>query len=253
LLAARVGPTRLIDNVIFGPRDASQEQLLEAAYGGRSASGSLRAPGLQVETLRLQIESCRECAAITSITLPPREFLVKYLKSEYSDLSDVEILVIGRDSSWNAQNYLYRSPQPKDRFFSGLLEMVGVKSFAEFKKRCALTDALRCHALVAPVPERALANCARHLREELKLFPSVRTIVLLGEDAYLQFNRFILGRELRDIPSWGQSLGGRGWAVEELTLPALGGRTLRVISCYHPVAGRRSSPPIAHLLDPAAS
>ena len=254
LLAARVGSTRLIDNMIFGPRDATQEQLLEAAYGGRSsASGSMRAPGLQAETLRLQIESCRECAAITSITLPPREFLVKYLKSDYPDLSDVEILVIGRDSSWNAQNYLYRSPQLKDRFISGLLEMVGVKSFAEFKKRCALTDALRCHALVAPVPERALANCVRHLREELKLFPSVRTIVLLGEDAYLQFHRFILGRELRDIPSWDQSLGERGWAVEELNLPALGGRTLRVISCYHPGAGRRSSPPIAHLLDPAAS
>ena len=254
LLAARVGSTRLIDNAVLGLRGATGEQLLEAAHGGqRRSGGSLRAPGLQTETLRLQIENCRDCAAITSITLPPREFLVKYLRSDYPDLGGVDILVIGRDSSWNTQNYLYRNPQSKDRFISALLELVGAKSIAEFKKRCVLTDALRCHALVAPVPERALANCARHLREEFKLFPSVRTIVLLGEDAYLQFYRFVLGRELRDVPPWGLLLSDRGWAVEEMSLTAFEGRTLRVISCYHPTAGYRNSPSIAHLLAEAGS
>lgn len=254
LVAAQVGTTRLIDNMILGPLDATQEELLEAAHGGRRrASGSLHAPGLETEALRLQIENCRDCAAITAITLPPREFMVKYLKSDYSDLNDIEIVVVGRDSSWNAPNYLYRNPQAKDRFVSGLMDLVGAKNFAEFKKRCALTDALRCHAIAARVPERALANCARHLRAELKLFPSVRTLVLLGEDAYLQFHRFIMGREPRDIPSWDRLLGEQGWAAEELSLPALEGRRLRVISCYHPAAGYRTSPSIAHLLDPAAS
>ena len=253
LLAARVGSTRLVDNAILGLRTNTDEQLLELAHGGHHrAGGALRAPGLETETLRLQIENCRDCAAIATVTLPPREFLVKYLKSDYPDLSDIETVVIGRDSSFSAQNYLYRSPQPKDRFISGLLALVGAGSLAEFKKRCVLTDAVRCHAIATRTPERALANCARHLNAELKLFPSMRAIILLGEDAYLQFHRFIMGRELRDIPSWEGSLGEQGWAAEEVSLPAPDGRNVRVISCYHPAAGYRASASVAHLLNPTA-
>ncbi|MGH9358601.1 MAG: uracil-DNA glycosylase family protein, partial [Terriglobia bacterium] len=227
--------------MILGPRGATEEELLEAACGSRCGANSLaRAPGLETENLRSQIKNCRDCAAISSITLPPREFLMNYLKSDYPDLNGIEVIVIGRDSCWNAQNYVYRNPQGKDRFISGVLNLVGAKSVAEFKKNCVLTDALRCHALVAPVPEKALENCARHLREELRLFSNARTIVLLGEDAYLQFYRFVLGRESRDVPSWDVLLGKQGWAVENLSLPAPEGRALRVISCYHPASYRSS-------------
>ncbi|MGH9449939.1 MAG: uracil-DNA glycosylase family protein [Terriglobia bacterium] len=238
--------------MITGPRGSTEEDLLQTACAGHRRPGGLaRAPGLETESLRLQIKDCRDCAAIRSIVLPPREFLVNYLKSDYPDLDEIRVVVIGRDSSLNASTYFYRSPEGKDRFISGVLSLVGAKTIAEFKRNCVLTDALRCHALVAPAPDRALDNCARHLRAELRLFSSARTIVLLGEEAYLQFYRFVLGRKSPDRQSWGLLLGKQGWAVEDLSLPEPDGRALRVISCHHPASYLRS-PSIAHLLDTPA-
>ncbi len=254
LVSARIGSTRLIDNTILGARDATQEQLLEMAHAGSQRRNvSLRAPGLEAESLRLQIQNCRQCAAISSIVLPPREFLLKYLKSEYPDLGEVEALVIGRDSAWNPQNYPYRNPVSRDLFLSRLLELVGVRTFADFKAHCALTDALRCHALVNPIPEKALANCARHLLEEIKLFPNLRVIVLLGQDAFVQFQPFVLGREAREVKPWHQAIGEEGWAAEQVSLPFLEGRAVRLIYCHHPSSGHRQCHSIAHLLNPAAA
>lgn len=249
LVAARVGAARLIDNVVLGPQDATEEQLLRTAQGATSAgSASVHAPGLEVESLRLQIQNCRACAAISSIVLPPREFLVKYLKSDYPDLNSVSILVIGRDAPLNPGRYLYTNPDLKDSFITKLYELLGVKDFREFTARFAVTDALRCHAVMTPVPEKALANCSRHLREELRIFPRLRTLVVLGEAATLQFQQFILGRDSKEIMPLKVLLRDRGWATEEVNLAPEGDHPLQVIYCYHPMGGYRASPSIAKLL-----
>ncbi len=117
-----------------------------------------------------------------------------YVKRDYPDPNRICVAAIGRDGPFNPQNFLYRKPETTDRFGTGLYELLGVKDFAEFKAHFVLTDAIRCHSSMAPVPEKALDYCAKHLREELKLFPNLDTLVILGEDAYQQFQRVILGR-----------------------------------------------------------
>jgi pantoate--beta-alanine ligase len=245
LAAVRIGSARLIDNLILGPAGSTDEDLLElgeASYPGSSVA--MRPPGLETETLRLKVQRCRECAAMSSVVLPPREFMLKYLKNEYTDLNAIRVLVIGRDAPWGDEHFVYRSPASNDHFLTRLLELTGMKNFAEFKATCVLTDALRCHSIVSPVPERALANCARHLREELKLFPALQTVILLGEDAYLQFQRFILGRRQNEIRPWTGLLAERGWASEELTIAGLTQSSIRAFYCYHPTSGYQMSPSI---------
>lgn len=249
LIAARVGSTRLIDNAILGPPEATEEQLLQAAQSGTPVTtGPIHAPGLEADNLRRQIESCRDCAAISSVVLPPREFLAKYLKSEYPDLATVRVLVIGRDAPWNGEHYLYRNPGMRDHFIERLFELVGARDYAEFKARFAMTDALRCHSIVTPLPERALSNCARHLPGELRLFPNLRAIVVMGEDAYLQTQRWILGRRLGQFRRLDELLAEKGWASEEVSLDAAGGRAVLIVYCYHPAGGYRTTLPIAHAL-----
>ena len=58
---------------------------------------------------------------------------------------------------------------------------------------------MRCHVQSESVPERALTHCARHLREELKQFPNLQTVVILGRDAYHQFQKDILERRAGEI------------------------------------------------------
>lgn len=247
LVAAKVGATRLIDNTLLGPPDLTEEQLLESAQAGASSAPAPGLPpGFAVENIRRQIECCRDCAAMTSVVLPPREFMAKYVKIDYPDLSAVRTLIVGRDAPWNGEHYLYRNPAVHDKFTEKLYELVGVASFAEFKSRFAMTDALRCHGIVNPLPSRALANCARHLQGEMSLFPNLEAMVVLGDDAYLQFQRAILGRE-RFTPL-GDLLAACGWASEEVTLSACPSRALRVIYCYHLAGGYRSSPSIAAML-----
>jgi pantoate--beta-alanine ligase len=249
LVAARIGPARLIDNLIFGPPGASPETLLQLALtAGPTAATQIRVPGLETEALRLRIEKCRDCAALASIWLPPRQFLTRYLKRDYPDLNAVRVAVIGRDAPGTAENSLYHAPENVNRFVTGLYELLGVKDFAEFKARFVLTDAIRCHATRLHVPEKALANCAKHLSAELKLFPNLQTIVVLGEDAYSQFQEFILGRTPAEIRPFGDLLKEQGWAREDVSIPALGERRLQVFYCFHPTFAYTHSPSIAALL-----
>ncbi len=249
LVAARVGSARLIDNLIFGPPGTTPEMLLQLALTGpHTVDARARIPGLETESLRTKIESCRDCAAISSVLLPPREFLVKYLKRHYSDLNAVRVVVIGRDAPMNAENLLYRNPEMTNRFVNALYELIGVKDFLEFKQRFALTDALRCHATVAHVPDKALEHCVRHLREELKLFPNLESVVVLGTDAYLQFQRLVLGRSDRDFKPFNEKLGAQGWAMEEVRIPSLGDRAIQAFYCHHPTYEYKRSPSIASKL-----
>jgi|SRR5579875_95268 pantoate--beta-alanine ligase len=248
LIAARVGSTRLIDNVIFGSREASQEELLQVVQGSSDQGINSHAPGLEVESVRLEIQECRDCAAISSMILPPREFLLKYVKTDYPNLNAVRVLVVGRDAPWNPENYLYRHPEIRDRFAAGLFGMLNVKNLAEFKTKFALTDALRCHSIVTPVPGKALANCARHLRKEFGIFPNLRVLILMGEAPYLQFQQFILERDLKEIVPFNDLLSNRGWSQEEVRLSMIPNRSLQVIYCQHPVAAYCDLPALAHLL-----
>jgi len=249
LVAARVGKVRLIDNLIFGPPGSSPEVRLQLALTAQPVVDmGARIPGLETETLKRKIEDCRNCAAISSILLPPREFLAKYLKRDYPDLNSVRVAVIGRDAPMNPEHFLYRSPEAANRFVTGLYELLGVKSFGEFKARFVLTDAVRCHAHANRVPERALEHCVKHLREELRLFPNLESIVLLGEDAYLQFQDLVLGRELRNIRPFDELVKQQGWAQEVIRVPSLGERARRVFYCHHPTYGYKRSPSIAGVL-----
>jgi pantoate--beta-alanine ligase len=246
LVAARVGPARLIDNLILGPPGTSPEMLLQLALTARPiASAQARIPGLETDVLRLKIENCRDCAAISSIRLPPREFLSKYVKRDYPDLNVVRIAVIGRDAPLNAENFLYHSPERQNRFTIALYELVGVRDFAEFKTRFVLMDALRCHTTSPHAPEKALSYCAKHLREELRLFPNLETIVVMGEDAALQFQRLLLARTATEIRPFGDLLRERGWSQEKVHITALSDRPLQILYTYHPTYGYQRSPSLA--------
>ncbi len=249
LVAARVGSTRLIDNLILGPPGSSPEMLLQLALTARPiASTHARIPGLETESLFHKVQSCRDCAAIASIRLPPREFLAKYVKRYYPDLNAVRVAVIGRDAPPNLENFLYQNPEKSNRFAARLYELLGLKDFAEFKARFVMTHAIRCHATETHVPEKALAYCVKHLLDELNLFPNLKTIVTLGEDAYLQFQTLVLRKTPAEVKPLEELLADRGWASEDVRIAELGDRALRVIYCYHHTFGYKRSPSIASVL-----
>jgi pantoate--beta-alanine ligase len=248
LVAARVGTVRLVDNLIFGPPGASPELLLQLAFSSQPVMDlGARIPGLETEALRRRIESCRDCAAIPSVLIPPRAFLFKYLKRDYPDLNRVRVVVIGRDAPINSEHYFYQHPENPVSFATELYKLLGVQSFQEFKEAFVLTDALRCHVLSDRVPEKALNYCARHLREELKNFPNLQSIVVLGQDAYLQFQQFVLGRSPGEIKPFEEFLRPQGWAQEEVRLPHLIAGLLRIFYCYHTRGGYKHSPSLASL------
>ncbi|HET7840750.1 MAG TPA: hypothetical protein VFM21_04055, partial [Terriglobia bacterium] len=174
--------------------------------------------------------------------VPPQEFLSQYVKAMYPDLNAPLGAVIGRDAPRHADNYLYRDPDTGNRFTRGLFDLLGVKDFIEFRSRFVLTDAIRCHCSGPHVPDKPLSYCARHLREELKLFPNLRMLVVLGEDAYLQFQRFMLERKESEFPPFEEALSKQGWADEQARLPAFGERTVQIFYCYHPTYGYKRSP-----------
>lgn len=249
LVAARVGKVRLIDNVVFGPPGASPEMLLQLALTAQAiVNPQALIPGFKSEAVRRSIEACRECAAYSSILMPPREFLTQYVKTMIPDLSVPLGAVIGRDAPLNRDNFLYRYPEMSNRFTRNLFELLGVKDFSEFNARFVLTDAIRCHDTGPHVPEKALDYCSRHLRDELSLFPNLRLFVVLGEDAYWQFQRFMLGRNNTEFKPFNDLLGKQGWAREEARLPSFGEHLMRVFYCYHPTYGYKRSPSIAAML-----
>jgi pantoate--beta-alanine ligase len=253
LIAARVGSVRLIDNLIFGPLGASPEILLQLAFSARPViDADARIPGLETEALCRRITTCRDCAAISSVMIPPREFLAKYLKRDYPDLNRVRVVVIGRDAPMNPDHYLYKHPERPTHFGTALYALLGTENFQNFKEAFVLTDALRCHSQSDQVPEKALAYCARHLRDELKQFPNLQTVVILGEAAYRQFQRNVLERPRDEIKPFEEILKPHGWAEEDTLIPLLKAATVHVIYCHHPTMGYKRSPQLAPVLPPQA-
>ena len=249
LVAARVGSARLIDNLIFGPPGESPEALIRLAMTFRPPESSQTAtPGLEIEILKKRIERCRDCAAVAAIRLPPAEFLVKHVRRYYPDLRAVRVAIIARDSPLNQVNYLYARPENETRFVTALYRLVGVRGFDEFRHRFVLTDAVRCHCTNPRVPEKALDLCSKFLPEELRLFPNLATLVVLGEDAYLQVQKHLLQRRAGEIRPLNQLLDEKGWAIEETRVASMGERLFKIIYCHHPTLAYRRSPSIAALL-----
>lgn len=249
LVAARVGAVRLIDNTIFGPAGSSPEDRLHMAFSAPAVTASIaRIPGLDAEAVMRKIEGCRDCAAISTILLPPREFMAKYLKRDYPDLNEVRVAVIGRHASSQPDNSYYRNSGRPNRFVTAMYELLGINDFASFKQRFILTDVIRCHATAPRTPEKAMRNCTRHLRNELSLFPNLDTLVVLGEDAYEGVQRFLLGRNPAEVQPFRALLESQGWAEDSVQIPSLDNRQIRIFYCYHPSLGYQRSPSIASML-----
>ncbi|MEJ2008027.1 MAG: uracil-DNA glycosylase family protein [Acidobacteriota bacterium] len=174
--------------------------------------------------------------------------MANYLRRDYPDLNSVRIAVIGRHAPARPDNSFYRSSGKPNRFVCALYELLGVSDFAQFKQRFVLTDVLRCHASGPRVPERAMRNCSRHLRNELKLFPNLDTLVVLGQDAYQEVQRFLLGTDPNEIQPFSSFIGSQGWVEEHASLSCLDNRSLRIFYCYHPSLGYRRSPSLASVL-----
>ncbi len=249
LIAARVGSVRLIDNLILGPHGASQDLLLQLAFAARQViDPAARIPGLETEALCRRIAACRDCAAISCVLIPPREYLAKYLKRDCPDLNNVRVVVIGRTAPMNTDRFLYKHPDLCSNFATALFKLLGVENFQAFKKSFVLTDATRCHVQSENIPEKALTYCARHLREELIQFPNLQTVVILGKDAYRQFQRDILERPGNEIKPFAEMLKSEGWAEEDVRPPHLKTGTLHAIYCHHPTMGYVYSPSLATAL-----
>jgi hypothetical protein len=249
LVAARVGSVRLIDNLIMGPPGTSPDLLLQLAFSELQVVDSgARIPGLETEALCRRIASCRDCAAMSAVQIPPREFMAKYLKSDCLDLNRVRVVVIGRDAPMNRERYFYKHPESPNNFATALYKLLGVDNFEVFNKTFVFTDAMRCHVQSEHVPEKALAYCARHLRDELSQFPNLEAVVVLGEDAYLQFQRNVLNRGGDEIKPFVEIMKQHGWAQENVHVPQSSAGTVHVIYSYHPVIGYKRSPSLAAAL-----
>ncbi len=249
LVAARVDSVRLLDNTILGPAGTSQDELLQIALSAPAVTTTdARVPGIDAEAVLHKIENCRDCAAISTILLPPREFMAAYLKRDYPDLSVVRAAVIGRHSTARPENSFYRSSGCPNRFVTALYELLGVEDFTEFKKRFILTDIIRCHASGPRIPDRALRNCTRHLRNELGLFPNLDTLIVLGEDAYFGVQQFLLERPADQVQPFSAFMGSHGWVEEHAELSFLDHRPIRIFYCHHPSLGYQHSPSLASAL-----
>jgi len=249
LVAARVDSVRLIDNAILGPAGTSPEELLQMALSASAVTTTeARVPGFDAEAITHKIGGCRDCAAISTILLPPREYMAHYLKQDYPDLSLVRTAVIGRHATARPDNSFYRNSGRPNRFVTALYELLGVADFAEFKSRFILTDVIRCHTSGPRIPDKAMGNCSRHLRNELCLFPNLDTLVVLGEDAYLGVQHFLLERDSEEVQPFSAFIGPLGWAEESTELSCLDNRSIRIFYCHHPSLGYQRSPSLAPTL-----
>ncbi len=249
LVAARIDRVRLIDNAILGPAGTSPEDLLQMALSAPAVTTTeARAPGIDAEAVMHKIEGCRDCAAISTILLPPREFMASYIKRDYPNLSSVRAAVIGRHATARVDNSFYRNNGRPNRFVTALYDLLGISTFAEFKKRFILTDVIRCHTSAPRVPDKAMHYCSRHLRNELSLFPNMETLVVLGEDAYLGVQRFLLERGPDELQSFSNFMGSEGWVEERADISCLDNRSVRIFYCHHPSLGYQRSPSLASAL-----
>jgi pantoate--beta-alanine ligase len=249
LVAARVDRVRLIDNAILGPTGTSPEDLLRMALSAPAVTTpEARAPGIDAEAVMHKVAGCRDCAAISTILLPPREFMASYIKRDYPDLSTVRTAVIGRHATARPDNSFYRNSGRPNRFVTALYELLGVATFAEFKKRFILTDVIRCHTSGPRLPDRAMRNCSRHLRNELSLFPYLEALVVLGEDAYMGVQRFLLERDPTDILPFSSFMGSHGWIEQRTEITSMDNRSVRIFYCHHPSLGYQRSPSLASAL-----
>lgn len=249
LVAARVDRVRLIDNTILGPVGTSADELLQMALSAPAlTTPEARAPGIDAEAVMHKIEGCRDCAAVSTILLPPREFMATYIKRDYPDLSSVRTAVIGRHATARADNSFYRNNGRPNRFVTALYDLLGIADFAEFKKRFILTDVIRCHTSAPRVPDKAMRYCSRHLRNELSLFPNLETLVVLGEDAYVGVQRFLLEHDPEEIQSFFNFMGSEGWVEQQADIPCLDNRSFRIFYCHHPSLGYQRSPSLASAL-----
>jgi pantoate--beta-alanine ligase len=249
LVAARVDKIRLIDNTILGPAGTSPEELLRMALSAPAVTTTeARVPGIDAEAVLHKIEGCRDCAAISTILLPPRDFMASYIKRDYPDLSSVRTAVIGRHATARPDNSFYRNNGRPNRFVTSLYDLLGVSNFAEFKKRFILTDIIRCHTSGPRVPDRAMRNCSRHLQNELSLFPNLESLVVLGEDAYAGVQQFLLGRDPGEIQSFSNFMGSDGWVEEHAGIACLDNHSFRIFYCHHPSLGYERSPSLASAL-----
>jgi pantoate--beta-alanine ligase len=249
LVAAHVDRIRLIDNTILGPIGTSQEDRLQMALSAPAVTTpEARAPGIDAEAVIHKVEGCRDCAAISTILLPPREFMASYIKRDYPDLSAVRAAVIGRHATARPDNSFYRNSGRSNRFVTALYDLLGIADFAEFKKRFILTDVVRCHASGPRIPDKAMRNCSRHLRNELSLFPNLETLVVLGEDAYMGVQRYLLEHDPGEIQPFSNFIGPHGWVEERAEIAALDNRSVRIFYCHHPSLGYQRSPSLASAL-----
>jgi len=78
-------------------------------------------------------------------------------------------------------------------------------------------------------------------------------VVILGRDAYLQFQKDVLERRGEEIKPFEEVLKPHGWAAEDVQLPHLKTGTLRVIYSYHPSLGYTGSTSFASALPPLSA
>ena len=171
--------------------------------------------------------------------------MASYIKRDYPDLSSVRTAVIGRHSTARPDNSFYRNSGRPNRFVTALFDLLGVADFAEFKRRFILTDVIRCHTSGPRVPDKAMHNCTRHLRNELCLFPNLDTLVVLGEDAYLGVQRFLLERDTGEVQPFSTFMGSLNCVEECAEIPSLDNRSVRIFYCYHPSFAYQRSPSLA--------
>jgi hypothetical protein len=72
--------------------------------------------------------------------------------------------------------------------------------------------------------------------------------VILGKDAYRQFQRDILGRSSEQIKPFAEILKPAGWAEEDVLFPRLNARTIHLIYTYHPTVEYKSCTSLAAAL-----
>lgn len=75
-------------------------------------------------------------------------------------------------------------------------------------------------------------------------------MVVLGEDAYLQFQRDLLERRAEEIKPFGELMAAEGWAQEDVQIPQVPVEKLHAVYAYHPTMGYKHSPCIAGALPP---